>query len=308
MQQFQEVRLPDVHPPRGRELRRQQVHEPLELRSAATPQPAARERRGPNRRRTCRGLRTARPDAAASRRGCRCRGRHSSARTPAGTRGRLRQLVDHTARAVLLLRRDVQQDVAVREQLVQPCQVAPLRLGFGGVGIGTVEDHHVPQDGRGDLDEPQFVERQAELCVTSVSGWAIRTGRVVVGLSRPLWCSRDRPGALTSVLLPVPVPPNVATTSGAASRVRSVSRRPRKPPEQSPAVVDRLPRRLGLRPAMDPAEQIVDPRERLQLIQVGDAHALSESTRRQFTDLSVSGVRRHDAALEFSGRRPNCQK
>ncbi len=55
-------------------------------------------------------------------------------------------------------------------------------------------------------------------------------GRVVVGRDRPV-CTTSAPTiAFTSALLPVPVPPRVATTSGASSRTRndaarSVSRR-----------------------------------------------------------------------------------
>ena len=53
------------------------------------------------------------------------------------------------------------------------------------------------------------------------SGQQMIVGRVVVGRSRPV-CTTSLPNnALTSALLPVPVPPRVATTSGASMRTRN---------------------------------------------------------------------------------------
>ena len=56
-------------------------------------------------------------------------------------------------------------------------------------------------------------------------GRQMRVGRVVVGRDRPV-CTTSAPSrAFTNALLPVPVPPSVATTSGASSRTRSESAR-----------------------------------------------------------------------------------
>ncbi len=60
---------------------------------------------------------------------------------------------------------------------------------------------------------------------TSVWVCAINTGRRVVGRCRPAVVHSVPTSALTSELLPVPVPPKVATISGASSRMRSVSTR-----------------------------------------------------------------------------------
>ena len=51
------------------------------------------------------------------------------------------------------------------------------------------------------------------------------TGRIVVGRSRPVRTSSAPAKALISELLPVPVPPKVATTRGDSSRMRRVPRR-----------------------------------------------------------------------------------
>ena len=53
-----------------------------------------------------------------------------------------------------------------------------------------------------------------------------RAGRVVVGRPRPERTSSAPARALISELLPVPVPPNVATTSGDSRRMRSEFSRP----------------------------------------------------------------------------------
>ena len=60
--------------------------------------------------------------------------------------------------------------------------------------------------------------------------WQSKAGRVVVGRPRPERTNSAPARALIKELLPVPVPPNMATTSGDSRRTRKEFKRPRRRP------------------------------------------------------------------------------
>ena len=105
-----------------------------------------------------------------------------------------------------------------------------------------------------------------------MSGRQMSVGRTVVGRWRPAWTTSAPSRALTRALLPVPVPPRVATTRGASIRRRSESARwasRRTRAWQGPPGCQGG-RRVG--PALEPGEQRVDLGQQFEMVHLRACH------------------------------------
>ena len=79
------------------------------------------------------------------------------------TTGRgLRQFVDNPRGAVFLLRRRVDQHVAVRQDVTQPIEVGAGPVGVARVGVGTIDENHVFEQIAVGALEIKLIVRQTE--------------------------------------------------------------------------------------------------------------------------------------------------
>ena len=169
-------------------------------------------------------------------------GLHEDQPRPRGGGGKF---LGHAGTAVLLLRggHDQARRTSGRIRRNRASVVSDGAPGGAPVLWVRVAVGSIGRIGVGAIDENQVRQRRARSCwIRSISrasmpkisgvspGRQSSAGRVVVGRPRPERTSSAPARALISELLPVPVPPNVATMSGDSRRTRSEFSRPASRP------------------------------------------------------------------------------
>ncbi len=122
----------------------------------------------------------------------------------------------------------------------------------------------------------------------------MRIGCRVVGRCRPASVTSPPTRAFTSVLLPVPVPPSVATTRGASSRMRSASARWVSRLHECLALACRRPLGRVVAPVDKLPHQGVHFGQQFQVCRLGQFHALccgTNSARTPARRRNVCGLR-----------------
>ena len=185
--------------------------------------------------------------------------------------GRLPQFVADSGRAVFLLRRHIEQHIAVWQQLVQTPQVRARSFMLGRVGVRAIEDHNVSQNRRVDPHEFKLFERDTQRCEVRV-GMSDEHGQ----------CRRRTFASRPSTLTPDQGIHQSTFTDAGSSESRHDQRRfqpysqcfesSQQPSQNRLAMIQWLPRRVCIDELAHVADQLINLSEQFNLSQFGVGH------------------------------------